>query len=379
MKLKIFVSSTCYDLGAIRSQLKSFIDKMGYEPIMSEYNDIFYNPDDHTHESCIKDIVNSDIVILIIGSRFGGKGIPELKSLIDFGSLSGASSKLDILQYKDQLSVTQYEVLKAVESNLPIYTFVEDSVYHDHNVYEQNKSDTDLISKMKFPSIQKKETAPYIFEFINFMRTRTHNNALFVFNKFDDIEEVLLKQWSNLFQSLLSESKNKKLASGQMSQISNQLEDMKALIMSSVNQDVSKDAAKGVLKFRSLINYLDCILPDADLIFKILTWQELIEKCGVTGTQEFEDSNMKKRIAVVKDDGTFFLPILSFSDSAFESHSKEWPEFSAISEATKKIIVEAVRDTSSSYKELRYYNISLEDYLRKSQVKSNDPADDLPF
>lgn len=70
--LKIFVSSTCYDLNIVRGQLRSFINTIGYEPVMSDYNDVLYDPRDHTHESCVKEIQSSDMVILIIGSRFGG-------------------------------------------------------------------------------------------------------------------------------------------------------------------------------------------------------------------------------------------------------------------------------------------------------------------
>jgi hypothetical protein len=359
--------------------LKSFIEKLGYDAILSEYNDIFFNPEDHTHESCVKDIINSDIVILIIGSRFGGQGIPSLKSLVDFGALASASSKHDILNKKEQLSITQYEVLKAVEANIPIYTFVEDNVYHDHNVYEHNKDNSEIISKMNFPSIPKRETAPYIFEFINFMRARTHNNALFVFNKFDDMEDILLKQWSNLFQSLLSESKTKRLASSQMNQISNQLDDMKALIMSSVNKENSKDAAKGVLKFRSLINYIDGLLPNPDLIYKNQSWADLMRDCNIIGTREFENKEMKKRIAIVKKDNSFYLPTLSFNDDAYEIYKKEWPAFAEISEATKKIIVEAVRDTSSRFRDLRYYDISIDDYINNLRDESSKSDDSQPF
>ena len=32
--LRVFVSSTCYDLSLLRSQLRHFIKNMGYEPIM---------------------------------------------------------------------------------------------------------------------------------------------------------------------------------------------------------------------------------------------------------------------------------------------------------------------------------------------------------
>ena len=380
MKLKIFISSTCYDLSIIRSQLKSFIEKMGYDAVLSEYNDIFYDPQDHTHESCVKEVSNADIVILIIGSRFGGRGIPNLQSLIDFKTLSTSSLKTRILDHQDQLSVTQYEIFKAIESNIPVYCFVEESVWHDHRVYEENKEKKDVIKNMKFPSIDKNETAPYIFEFINFMRARTHNNALFPFGKLEDIEGCLLKQWSNLFQSLLSQNKSKTEVSKQMNQITEQLNDMKALIMSSVNNtDSSKYAAKGVLKYRSLINYLDCILPDQDVILKDQTWDGLMNDCGVEGIEELEDKDEKKRTVIVRKDRTFYMPTFSFADSAYFEHQKEWSEFTIIPEKIKSVIVEAVRDTSSTYKELRHIKTSIDEYKKNIQGTSLKKDDELPF
>lgn len=380
MKLKIFVSSTCYDLSIIRSQLKSFIENMGYEAVLSEYNDIFYDPQDHTHESCVKEVTNADLVILIIGSRFGGTAIPNLHSLIDFKSLSASSLKTKLLEYKEKLSVTQHEIFKAIEADIPVYCFVDENVWHDHRVYEQNKENEDVIKNMKFPSIDKNDTAPFIFEFINFMRARTHNNALFSFGKLEDIEGCLLKQWSNLFQNLLSQSKSKSEASKQMNLISEQLNDMKALIMSSVNKpDVPREAAKGVLKFRSLVNYVDCLLPNPDIILKDQTWKKLMDDCGIDHTEEFIDKEDKKRIAIVKKDKTFFLSNLSFTDLYYFTHEKDWPDFTKISEPVKKIIVEAVRDTSSGYRDLRFYNCTLSDYIKNSKGDSVEKDDDLPF
>lgn len=40
---RIFVSSTCYDLQEIRVNLKEYLKSFGYEPILSEFNDIFYD------------------------------------------------------------------------------------------------------------------------------------------------------------------------------------------------------------------------------------------------------------------------------------------------------------------------------------------------
>lgn len=381
MKLKIFVSSTCYDLSIIRSQLKSFIENMGYEAVLSEYNDIFFDPQDHTHESCVKEVSNADVVILIIGSRFGGTAIPDLQSMIDFKSLSASSLKTKVLENKESLSVTQYEILKAIEADIPVYCFIEESVWHDHRVYERNKDNDEVIKNMRFPSIDKNETAPFIFEFINFMRARTHNNALYPFGKLEDIEGCLLKQWSNLFQSLLSQSRSKSETSKQMNQITEQLKDMKALIMSSVNKpDVPKEAAKGVLKYRSLINYVDCLLPDPEIIFKRQSWEALLNDCGIDSIEKLEDSEGKVRLAIVKQDKTFFLSTFSFSDNDYYKHKSEWADFSIISDDVKGIIVDAVRDTSTAYKVLKYYNVSLDEYKQQTQNTSSSCSDDdLPF
>lgn len=62
--IRIFVSSTCYDLSVVRSELRAFIQSMGYEPIMSDYSDVLYDPRIHTHTSCVNEISNCDILML---------------------------------------------------------------------------------------------------------------------------------------------------------------------------------------------------------------------------------------------------------------------------------------------------------------------------
>ena len=37
-KLRVFVSSTCYDLKQVRENMKEFIESYGYEPVMNEYH-----------------------------------------------------------------------------------------------------------------------------------------------------------------------------------------------------------------------------------------------------------------------------------------------------------------------------------------------------
>ena len=83
----MFISSTCYDLSLLRSQLRLFTKNMGYNPIMSDYEDVLYDPRIHTHTSCVDEVKNCDILILIIGSRFGGKASTESLNKINFEAL----------------------------------------------------------------------------------------------------------------------------------------------------------------------------------------------------------------------------------------------------------------------------------------------------
>ncbi len=38
---RMFISSTCFDLHEVRRNIRDFISNFGYEPVMSEYGDIF--------------------------------------------------------------------------------------------------------------------------------------------------------------------------------------------------------------------------------------------------------------------------------------------------------------------------------------------------
>ena len=62
----------------LRSSLRGFIESLGFEPILSDYSDVLFDPREHTHASCIAEIRNCDVVVLVVGSRFGGEAIPSV-------------------------------------------------------------------------------------------------------------------------------------------------------------------------------------------------------------------------------------------------------------------------------------------------------------
>jgi hypothetical protein len=174
---KVFIASTCYDLKYIRSNLKYFIQSMGYEPVLSEDGMIFYNPEGHTNDSCIKEVENCQLFILIIGGRFGGK-------------------------YKNsEESITNKEYEEAYKHKVPIFTLIEQDVYSEHHLYIKNKNNKDIdYKKIDYPSVD----SIAIFEFIDKVRKQSYNNAFQPFSNFNDIEDYIKKQWAGLFFSYLT-------------------------------------------------------------------------------------------------------------------------------------------------------------------------------
>ncbi len=178
---RIFLSSTCYDLNEIRDGLYSFIENLGYIPVFSDKNDIFYHPDLHSHESCIKEIENCQIFILIIGGRFGGNYI-----------------------YDVEKSIVNAEYQTAKKLKIPIFTFVKREVHEDHRLFIRNKKENpELYNKIDYPSIEKQSTSEKIFDFIDEVRKSNKNNAYFTFEFARDIKEIIKKQFAGMFFDFL--------------------------------------------------------------------------------------------------------------------------------------------------------------------------------
>lgn len=178
-KPKVFISSTCYDLGEVRDSLSSFVKSMGFEPILSEHGDVFFHPDLHTHEACIHEVGNCQLFILLIGGRFGGTYIND-----------------------SEKSVTNAEYEAAVQKKLPVFTYIKRNVLDNHNTYQTNK-DKSFVKDISYSAIDKQGDSSLIFEFINRVRRASVNNGYEPFEVSKDIEVHLRKQWAGMFFDFL--------------------------------------------------------------------------------------------------------------------------------------------------------------------------------
>ena len=207
---RVFVSSTCYDLKYIRENIKYFIRTVGYEPVLSEDGAVFYNPTQHTHDSCISEVPNCQILVLIIGGRYGG-------------------------EFKDNAtSITNEEYREAKKSKIPVFALVEQSVYSDHYVFNKNKGNKQIdYTKIDYPSADDIR----IFEFIDEVRSAAVNNAIVPFKDFSDIEAYLKQQWAGMMFSFLMAKNQESRVTDMMSELiamNERIEYMSAQLVKSV-------------------------------------------------------------------------------------------------------------------------------------------------
>lgn len=180
---RIFISSTFYDLRQIRVELDKFIESLGYEPVRNEEGDIPYGKDDALQSYCYKEIENVDILVSIIGSRYGSSAMTEKSQ---------------------EYSVSQMELKTALAENKQVFVFVDKNVATEYETYSLNKSNSDV----KYKYVDN----PNIYKFIEEIKSLPNNNNIKEFETAEDITSYLKEQFAGLFKQFILDSKRVKEA-----------------------------------------------------------------------------------------------------------------------------------------------------------------------
>ncbi|WP_434513740.1 DUF4062 domain-containing protein [Dechloromonas sp. ARDL1] len=177
-KPRIFISSTYYDLKHIRADLERFVLEQGYEPILNEKGNIPYGSEKRLEEYCYKEIDLCDILVSIIGGRFGTES-------------------------RDQnYSISNLELKTAIEKGRQVYIFVEKSVLAEYRTYEINKGKAEV----RYAAVDDVR----VYKFLEEIFALPLNNQVKAFETVHEAISYLKEQWSGLFQRLLSESARQK-------------------------------------------------------------------------------------------------------------------------------------------------------------------------
>src|ERR1051325_970096 len=164
----VFVSSTCYDLLQVRADIRGFIESLGFNPILSNYNSFPTDPDVNPVENCFKVVDESaDIFVLIVGSRYG--------------STPGGAK-----------AVTNLEYLRARAKGIPVYAFVQKSILNILPVWRANQQG----------NFQDVVDSPKLFEFVSSLLDSS-GVWVFPFELAQEITDTLRKQLAYLFMDAL--------------------------------------------------------------------------------------------------------------------------------------------------------------------------------
>jgi len=172
---QIFISSTFYDLKIVRDDIARAMRDLGYETIRHEAGEIPYARGDKLENSCYREVANCDILVCVIGGRYGS-------------SSSVATG-----------SITQNELRSAYEQGKQVYVFVDKAVLAERTFFNKNKS----VEGVTFTHDRK------VFEFIDEVDQLPSGNPLFGFENASDLISMLKEQLAGLFQRLLSEQSRK--------------------------------------------------------------------------------------------------------------------------------------------------------------------------
>ena len=173
---RIFVSSTCYDLAAVREDIRAMIIGMGHEPLLSEYSSFPVTLEDSAIANCRRNVrEHTDVMVLIVGGKRG--------------SIDPGSGK----------PVTNLEYEEALRSDIPIYVFFYRPVLNLVRAWQKNP-DADFTPDVDYPAV---------FAFIE--RIRNLGTWTFSFERTEEIKDALRVQLSGLFRDLLKRRRNSNL------------------------------------------------------------------------------------------------------------------------------------------------------------------------
>lgn len=169
-KPRVFISSTFYDLRTIRLELDKFLEGLGYEPVRNEEGDIPYGSNESLQNYCYKEISNIDILISIIGNRFGSAS-----------------------EGNKERSISNMELKTAIEQNKHVYIFIEKSVYIEYETFLLNEES---------PGIKYKYVDNInIYKFIKEIKGLPNNNNIKDFETAEDITIYLKEQFAGLMKN----------------------------------------------------------------------------------------------------------------------------------------------------------------------------------
>ncbi len=273
-KPRVFISSTFYDLRQIRADIDQFLKGLGYDAIRNEEGSIPYGKEERLEEYCMQEVRHSDILISIIGGRFG----------------SESKDETSIEKYFKKSSISQRELRTAIDNQKQVYIFIDKNVSAEYQTYLLNKENDNI--NYKFVDDQR------IYSFIEEIKNLGVNNNIKDFETSADITNYLREQFAGLFQRFIDEQRRIKEVD-LIAELERTSKNLNQLVeyLSAQNIDQQTEINQILMINHPLVNWLRPKL-DIKYNFYIVGYTDLcqlMQARGFTTLGEIADSDLESK------------------------------------------------------------------------------------
>jgi hypothetical protein len=199
--MKIFLSSTAFDLADCRALVVDRLEQSGHEVLFHESPTFPARIGLHSHDQCLEAIKESDLVICLVDRRYGGKYAGTLLSPFDpleFSVLgttkAGKKKRYNVIYGLDSLSITWCEIYTAHKEGIPVITFARQRTLDEKETRRRNQ----YVSGFSPAYVEKND----IFDFLDWVTQRKTNNWIAPFISIVDFEKKLHTWMSELNKSI---------------------------------------------------------------------------------------------------------------------------------------------------------------------------------
>lgn len=292
-KPRVFVSSTCYDLKEIRSQIRDFMSDYGYDPILSEFGDIFFDYGEHPQDSCFKEIEKCQMFVLIIGNSFGTTYYKSTNS-------------------SNPSSITMEEFDKSIKCDISKHIFINRFVDYDYQNYVrawdkhirklhdegrllEEKSENKIKLRRDFDDAYPFPSDSYknLFRFIDKIYSEGLGIQTFEFST--DIKSSLKQQWAGAMYDYLT--KDKSVSKQEIQKLTDKIDGIASTFRSLID---GKNLAEDSLSFdlssirsaqnlsnveeikKEVFGFLEEILTDGDRVILELQQNATLNRSDIT-------------------------------------------------------------------------------------------------
>jgi hypothetical protein len=175
--LTVFISSTCYDLLDLRTELVDFLEPKGF--IVKVSDDPYHidvEPTENSIETCLRNVDSSDVIICIVDGRYG-----------------------PLLPPDKQISATHAEIRHARELKRPVYIFGRDKALSDYDQLRKNP-DASALWVEKHELEQRKKWVAFVRELqdLYLAQEQGHSNWIDQFTTSVQLKKLVLKRLSEI-------------------------------------------------------------------------------------------------------------------------------------------------------------------------------------